>query len=257
MSDAEKVEAPQRSGKAHGNGIKARPWYRSASVWFSVASLVVALCSAVFTGLAVKEANRAANEAAAGNEINRRAQRAFVFINRAELTPFKEGEATWWAFSPIWENSGNTPPVDGHMYVNQLPELQALRPGFSKCQIGDSVQPLISVAPHGTTNVSALNLNGSALTLFKNGQRNKFYIWGWFTYKDTIVNEPHMTRFCWDVKRVIGNPDNIENSLKLIHMLCNEGNCFDDDCKENINGALKLPDIPGCHIDVRELPPAR
>jgi len=256
MSDAEKVEPSQSSAKAYGNG-KAPLWYRSASVWFSVGSLVAALCSAVFTGFAVKEANRAANEAAAGNEINRRAQRAFVFINRAELTPFKEGETAWWAFSPIWENSGNTPPVDGHMYVNQLPELQALRPGFSKCQIGDSVQPLISVAPHGTTNVAALNMSGYALRLFKTGQRNKLYIWGWFTYRDTIVNEPHMTRFCWDVKRVIGNPDNTDNSVNLLHMLCDEGNCFDDDCKEDINGELKLPALPWCRMDERELPLTR
>jgi hypothetical protein len=237
------------------NGVKS-PWYRSATGWVAVASLIVALCSAGFTRIAVKQANRAANEAAAGNEINRRSQRAFVFINRAELTPFKEGEAAWWALIPIWENSGNTPPVDGRMYVNQIPEQQALRPGFSKCQVGDSVQPLISVAPHGTTNVAALDLSAVELNLFKNGQRKKLYIWGWFTYKDTIVNESHMTRFCWDVKRLIGTPDDTANPVNLLHALCDEGNCFDDDCKENINGELKLPDIPGCHIDIRELPPS-
>jgi hypothetical protein len=39
------------------NGTKARPWYRTATGWFSVASLVVALCAAGFTGLQWREAH--------------------------------------------------------------------------------------------------------------------------------------------------------------------------------------------------------
>jgi hypothetical protein len=216
-------------------------------------------CQAINTREAVKEATRAANEAATGNEINRRAQRAFVFINRAEMTPFKDGDAAWWAFIPAWENSGNTPPVDGHMYVNYFPSPQVLRPGFSKCQVNDSSEPppLISVAPHGRTNVTAFNMSGATLDLFKNGNRKKFYIWGWFKYKDGIVEDRRITRFCWDIQRVIGNPSDIDSPISLPHALCNEGNCFDEDCKENVNSQLQLPDIPGCHMDILEIPPSR
>jgi hypothetical protein len=242
---------------SHSSGRRRRDAFEHVTLGTAIAGVIV-LC--VYTGLtycAVKEGTRAANESAANNEINRRAQRAFIFINRATLIPFMEGDVAWWAFIPIWENSGNTPPVDGHMYVNHFPAPQALRPGFSKCQIGDGVEPLISIAPHGTTNVSTFNIRSSALTLFKNGNRKKFYIWGWFTYKDAIAGESHMTRFCWDVQRVIGNPVDITTSVDLPHALCDEGNCFDDDCKENISGERRLPDIPGCHMDVTEIPPGR
>jgi hypothetical protein len=210
-------------------------------------------CQAIYTREAVKEATRAADEGASGNKINRLSQRAFVFINRIELTPYKQGDTVSWTLIPIWENSGNTPPVEGHMYVNWLPVPQPA--GFSKCQIGSSVQPLISIAPHGTTNVASVSFPAIALNNFKNGQRPKLNIWGWFKYKDVIVGDTHITRFCWDITRVIGNPDDVSNPVSLLHSLCEEGNCFDDDCKESINGELKMPDIPGCHIDVTELPP--
>jgi hypothetical protein len=154
---------------SHSSGGRRHDAFERVTLGTATAGVIV-LC--IYTGLAycaVEEGTRAANEAAANNEINRRAQRASIFINNATLIPFMEGDVAWWAFIPIWENSGNTPPVDGHMYVNQYPALQALRPGFSKCQIGDGVEPLISVAPHGTTNVSTFNISSSALTLFKNG----------------------------------------------------------------------------------------
>jgi len=68
------------------------PWYEKSlfegcmANWQSISwqsigtaiSIFIALASAVFSGLSVREANRAAHEAAARNEIDRRSQRAFV-----------------------------------------------------------------------------------------------------------------------------------------------------------------------------------
>jgi len=39
------------------DGTKARPWYRTVSGWLSVASLIVAICAAAFTGLQWQDAH--------------------------------------------------------------------------------------------------------------------------------------------------------------------------------------------------------
>jgi hypothetical protein len=68
------------------------------------------------------------------------------------------------------------------------------------------------------------------------------------------LKESRITRFCWEIQHVIGNPNAPIEGLGITYALCNEGNSFDEDCQEKINGELKVPEIPSCLIDIMVMP---
>jgi len=106
------------------------PWYEKSlfegcmANWQSISwqsigtaiSIFIALASAVFSGLSVREANRAAHEAAARNEIDRRSQRAFVHQS-CGTGPFQARGGGGLGVHPNMGKQRQYPPPGGRPYV--------------------------------------------------------------------------------------------------------------------------------------------
>jgi hypothetical protein len=104
-------------------------------------------------------------------------------------------------------------------------------PGFSRCDVASQPPSVpIVLGPKQPSTVSFLSTPGEEFVKFQNGTTKKFYLWGRSTYYDSFSAKRRITRFCFDIEKIIGNPMDPMGKLDLLHGLCTESNCTDEDC---------------------------
>jgi len=173
------------------------------------------------------------------------AQRAFVFPGETEVYPIpKDNQIESILFRFTWENSGTTPTSHMLTHASAGYYTQGLPKNFDFPDVWDEGAPHIStpaaVGPHGKTGVSAKIPSGFIRALQLN--QTRIYFWGWTRYHDIFEGTPeHVTLFCYELKRFIGDPLDPKSSVGHVELdNCEVHNCYDQDCKgqthQNPNG---------------------
>lgn len=170
--------------------------------------------------------------------------RAYVFLKDIRLEKSADG-----AFDiiPEWENTGVTETVNMTAYFNRYLSNSDLPNGFNFGDIEAPFKPVPNIL--GPKSVSNITFNKVAQKCLSQLNRRdgvtKFYVWGWTKYNDTFTKsetfpeDQHITRFCWDVDRVIFSADG--KSARLAHSLCDVGNCADKQCHPPEKFTMMLP----------------
>ena len=124
-----------------------------------------------------------------------------------------------WSIGPIVKNSGQTAAQAIKMHFNYCVRQTPL---LASSQLPDVTNEIKTAPPIGAQQTS--NIGPSDVPLFQLLMQNKgrgyFYIWGWIRYDD-IFQAHHEMRFCYSLKRIIGD---------FIHPLGVRGGFFFSDC---------------------------
>ena len=181
------------------------------------------------------------------DETFRVTNRAYVFLRDIALTGIAVGNGVDWAVIPQWVNGGNTTTKEMKMrtallaYDNPAIYLR----GFTRCDPNPK-SPTVPVVlgPKQTSTTMFYEAPSTPFKGFQDGTFKKLYMFGWARYFDQFSDKQRVTRFCFDIQRVVGNPADANSNLQLLHGLCTEGNCTDNECeKEDEQLASKMPAI--------------
>jgi hypothetical protein len=218
----------------------------------ALASLVVALASLVFSGLAVLNARKQADIAEKGLVD---VQRAFIVVSGLKEEPVRiNDKITGFKFTPIIRNSGNTPakqvrwvtldpfnavfipqfrefcrdenPMDPDQILNQPEKSPAIHVG--RGILGP--QDALLLAPEFT-------IDNRAFQDILDGQRlGKFYF-GAIRYFDQFSKNERVTKYCYTISS-FSDADGFEAtgpglkapSVHPFPAVCKHWNCADEDC---------------------------
>jgi hypothetical protein len=166
------------------------------------------------------------------DETSRIANRAYVFISDVRLAPVNDGGKLMWAVIPVWENGGNTSTRDLKTYINFAGILEKDLPAFfSRCDFENSSPiPGMVLGPKQASTASYMEKPPEVFSQFQNHGMKKLYLWGYAKYREQFSNEERITRFCFDVQRIVGKPEDGASALKILYAMCRAGNCADDQC---------------------------
>jgi hypothetical protein len=168
------------------------------------------------------------------DDTSRITNRPYVFLQDILLA----GDGKTWKFIPQWMNGGNITTQDMKMRINLvgLGESPGVRDGFSRCDVISGPSAPIVLGPKQVSSVAFFDTPAKTFVDFQKGTTKKLYIWGWARYRDDFSKKPRTTRFCFDIRSIVGNPTRPNSEIKLLHNLCTESNCTDDECdKEDAN----------------------
>jgi hypothetical protein len=180
--------------------------------------------------------------------------RAYIFIRDIQMVSAFDGNQLLWSFIPVWENGGNTTTKEMTSFINYFEPMNGDLPEFfSRCDFETKIpNPNIVLGPKQPSNIAFWELRPEVLKQFQDGGAKKLYFWGYTKYKDQFTSDQHITRFCFDVKRIIGDPNDRNASMKVLYGLCSFGNCTDEECHSEDQKLLpsekaicKLQYIPG------------
>lgn len=130
---------------------------------------------------------------------------------------------------PEWENTGNSETIGMQAYLSRYLSDVEMPAGFTNGDLPGTAPVPITLGPKAVSVVNFNSIAKSCISQFnKRDGLSKFYIWGWARYGDTLTDEPHVTRFCWDIDRLALSPEG--QITRVSHNLCNEGNCTEKDC---------------------------
>jgi hypothetical protein len=165
----------------------------------------------------------------ASDETYRITNRPYVFLQDISLA----GDGKKWDFIPQWVNGGNITTKDMKMRINfvGLDAAPGVNPGFSRCDVISQPSAPIVLGPKQVSSVAFFNTPSETFVDFQKGDAiKKLYLWGRATYYDGFTSKQRITRFCFDIERILGNPTDSDANLRMLHTLCTEGNCTDDEC---------------------------
>jgi hypothetical protein len=157
-------------------------------------------------------------------------QRAFVVLKDATFLPVRHGtNELAWQFADEWENAGNTNSEDLTTQISYWTG-PGLSPGFSKTMVSPSRRRPFTLGPHATVKLPSFILSQEALGAARQSP-GFLIIWGSAIYRDVLPGHGRrMTRFCYRVTWIGGDPANADNNLDVRYDRCSEGNCSDEDC---------------------------
>jgi hypothetical protein len=160
-------------------------------------------------------------------------QRAFVFAKNIEIGPrvvdAGTNQTTEWHFGIQWENSGMTPTKGLEIHVNFWSQPTPLPTGYPFPNLETTIIPFV-LGPKGTTGTGPLRIPVQCLLRIQHGTQHA-YLYGSATYRDIFKNTPkHVTKFCWTITGVSGNPASPTDNVMFQWAAHNEHNCADDEC---------------------------
>lgn len=175
-------------------------------------------------------------------------QRAFVSVDKIEvakstlkiktsLPPTVLDVKAMWAVRPIWINDGNTPTNNLKIYLHPFVDVpmgqnDPIDPAVSFNAPPESTWRKTFLAPHHKEGFNSININGPTLKNIPDGIKT-FYVWGVAKYDDVFpFTETHMTRFCYKIMSVHGDPLDAASDLSLEVQQCQTGNCTDSECEK-------------------------
>lgn len=214
--------------------------------WDRAIELFLAFAIAAATIFNVCVANRQWGALRESNDINRKAynaaNRAFV-ISKGIDAEFQFDSAVGrnlWSVAPKWENTGNSPTRDLHMYVNWCPRNSPLPAGFTFPDLASTGDITLShLGPHESKLGASYKIGPEIISVVQN-HGAMFYFYGWVTYKDLLDEKTvHKTRFCRVVTDFKGNPYDVTGSA--IYSECGH-DCEDEECDKQ---PLAVPNDSG------------
>lgn len=254
-ADAERVRTEQHDNRNRGA-------FEQKRMRLEVASLFLILMTVVITGLTYVVFYcqlRVSEDAAKDSHIAYTAvQRAFVTMGdlridkRQGVAPGKVGSkgipATFWWFTPIAQNSGNTPTRFARAFaLATLAPSFALGPGQGIVGYNSPVQPVnpdtfrhtrpikLIIGPHASSPIGGIGIPIEALEALhsaqiENSNQAKWFIYGQIYYYDLFPGTPeHVTRYCYDIFTKAAD----DGGLSPSYGLCPHWNCADDECIED------------------------
>jgi hypothetical protein len=179
-------------------------------------------------------------------------QRAFISLRSIEVQS-DQGKVTLpdgrtlnlWLVQPFRENTGNTPSRNLKIYMSPLirTPIKPLRiqGPVTKVTERDSDLSFVApkdadawnqavLAPHHFEGLQAIHADSQSL---QDVVDNKiiYRIWGVARYSDIFPFTPeHITRFCYKITGVRGNPMDSGSKIELTYRQCLTGNCTDKEC---------------------------
>jgi hypothetical protein len=182
-------------------------------------------------------------------------QRAFVSLRSIEVsadpgtTTLPNGNIVhYWLVQPYWENTGNTPTRNLRTYMSPFIPTQLshtpLRGTVTRITETDpdisfdvphdgSVWRNTFLAPRHLEGFQGIHTEAQVLQDIFGKQDTTYRIWGVALYDDIFpFTSQHMTRFCYKITAVRGNPMDVASKIELAYEQCLRGNCTDDDCTE-------------------------
>lgn len=162
------------------------------------------------------------------DETYRITNRPYVFLQDISIV----GDGQKWNLIPQWVNGGNITTKDMKMRINLagLDAAPGVKPGFSRCDAIPQPSAPIVLGPKQVSSVTFLTTPSEPFLGFQRGTIKKLYLWGRATYYDGFTIRPRITRFCFDIISILGNPTDSNANLRMLHTLCTESNCTDDEC---------------------------
>jgi len=177
-------------------------------------------------------------------------QRAYVFINNIDMVYGDDAATKFWQVIPRWENAGNTATYQMSSRINYYSLPTDLPTGFSRCDF-DAQETRFVLSSKEKSNVSFMRIDPTTLQNFKiaGSAVRHMKFWGWTKYQDTVAYQDHITRFCWNIESIGGNPSDPNANLRMTHSLCKEGNCTDKECEAEDAANYSIPKTPqGCKL---------
>jgi hypothetical protein len=198
---------------------KSKYWSRwtddPAMILASAAALIVLVFYTCYTRQLVLD----------GRTTTQKQMRAYVFLHDIRLEKRNDDS---FDIIPEWENTGVSETRNMRAHNSRYMSDIELPNGFSFGDMPAFEVPII-LGPKSTSNITFETISRTCLAQFNRRDAiGKFYMWGWAKYGDTLTDDQHTTRFCWDIDQVVFSADG--NSARLSHGLCGEGNCSDKDC---------------------------
>ena len=209
---------------------KRKHWLEYAIFVFVVATTIATLGAAYYTR----------QQWLTAIDSEQRQTRAYVFLKDIKLERRNDG-----AFDiiPEFENTGNSETVNMRSHMSRHLSDVPLPNDFNFGDIPVASEVPIILGPRTISNIAFDAINKSCLDQFnRRDEVSKFYIWGRVNYNDTLTEESHITRFCWDVNQVIFSADG--TSARISHVLCESGNCADHDCPTPEKQIVQLRQAP-------------
>jgi hypothetical protein len=149
----------------------------------------------------------------------------------------------YWTFTPVIENSGNTPTkylhfraIAGITYVNGSMYIGAAQIVYGNAQsplkdtpwdpddVGPYAARTVVLGPHAAQPISGFGVTDGYLT----SPIGSLYIFGVIRYRDTLSDAQHVTKYCYSIS---GIPTIGEK--KPSYGLCAHWNCADGECKQD------------------------
>jgi len=135
----------------------------------------------------------------------RKIERAFVYLEGFDQEMAGTGEDTRLTLRPLWRNSGNTPTLDMHVWVNWCLNKGMLSIGFPY-DFKSSYGQRFFLAPKAIEGSEFIEIPANdvdeaiqASSEGGEGTKKQIYIWGMVTYYDIFGQKQHFTKFCYRV----------------------------------------------------------
>jgi hypothetical protein len=172
------------------------------------------------------------------------AERALIAGQRAFISVVFEPYAsknietdriTAWNFTPVWQNSGNTPTKEMHNHINirifdgPLPRDWDFPDSWpANTPVADRRPTPLGAPPKGTVRGQSVGISVDQMRDIVSGSK-QLYMWGWAIYNDVFPNTvQHVTRFA--VQIVAGGDPTDKDKMSFGFQLVGRYNCSDEEC---------------------------
>ena len=160
-------------------------------------------------------------------------RRPFVVLRDVKSLPEHraDGELSW-QFVAYWENAGiasaRLVQTTVHYWTGPV------TPGFSHSKPNDFTGQPYDLGPRETIGVPYFGMSAQAVAAARDTP-GYLIIWGGALYHEAQPGGgPHITRFCYMVAGINGDPANPAAPLDLRKQLVRRGNCTDEGCSSNV-----------------------
>ncbi|ROZ69686.1 hypothetical protein EEB15_22590 [Ramlibacter sp. WS9] len=160
----------------------------------------------------LRDAKTAADAAKSSADVAREAleklERAIVVPTR--VTYYWHGDTDrpgkfWWSFHPAVKNAGRTHTVDMRMSFNSVLRDSPIPEDFEFSYLTPP-RPL-NLGPEMLAEWGGHGISATDETLIAIREGKKFYyFWAEFSYKDVFSQQRHLTRVCYQIGAVLGDP---------------------------------------------------
>ena len=152
-------------------------------------------------------------------------------------------------FIPEWENTGASPTQGMAEWVNYQFTDAPLPTGFSNVDTRPTDNyGIVPLAPRAKQKETFFNIPLTCISTLAADGKHALYVWGWAKYSDTLTKSQHVTKFCWLVRTAVWRDTFAGSTADVSYSLCAEGNCMDDECKDD-GGRPHLPPELTCSVE--------
>jgi len=239
------TDPPSGSEKDNPQGTakrsKQKEWISKKldELWMRIPKPSPGAWTAIFTGFLVVFTFLLCLIAYRADQTSRKSQRAYLSYGSLQMgRKFSDPithKLTAISLFILWGNSGDTPAKNAHMHYTFKPQKDELPTGYGFPDLGDQKNTRFVLGPKAITASGEFIISTAHLLAVQQGQEH-LYIWGWVTYYDIFDDrKQRVTEFCNDIINVTGDVTDPNAVITFTPSLCQEHNCYDEECKDNPN----------------------